>query len=169
MTAFLRFQLGDLSCLQRDSALSVCPWTCSYSDSHALGASFFVDFCVFNLGTSSAFSAIERHRFVHAHFHILISMAWEHPFSLTFAFSIWALLVPSARFTAISFSMDMLTFSHYHDFIIMSQLQCHDDHIVTSILKSFWMHFGSRKGDFLDHFGVMLSSEIVLEAHWKLC
>ena len=89
-------------------------------------------------------------------------MAWEHPFSLIFAFSIWGLPVPSARFSAISFSMDMLTFSHYHDFIIMSQLQCHDDHIVTGILKSFWMHFGSLVGGFLDHFGVMLSSEIVL-------
>ena len=79
---FSIFRLGNLSCLQRDSALSVCPWTCSYSNSHALGASFFIDFCVFNLGTSSAFSAIQRHRFVHGHVHIPIPMPWGHRFSL---------------------------------------------------------------------------------------
>ena len=31
------------------------------------------------------------------------------------------------------------------------------------------MHFGTLVGRFLDHFGVMLSSEIVLEAPWELC
>ena len=35
--------------------------------------------------------------------------------------------------------------------------------------SSFWMHFGSLMGAFLDHFGVMLSSKIVLEALWESC
>ena len=83
---FLCFQLVDLSCLQRDLALSVCPWTCSYSNFHALGASFFADFWVFNLGTCSAFSATQHQRFVHGHVHILIPMPWEHRLSLIFEF-----------------------------------------------------------------------------------
>ena len=97
-------------CVQRDSALSVYPWTCSYSNSHALGASFFMDFWLFNLGTSGAFSAIQRNRFVHGHVHILTPMPWEHYLHLIFAFSTWGPLVPSARFSAIGLSMDMFIF-----------------------------------------------------------
>ena len=67
-------------------------------------------FALFHLGTSRAFSAIQRHRFVHGHVHILIPMAWEDPFSLIFAFSTWGLLVPSAQFSAISLSMGNLIF-----------------------------------------------------------
>ena len=73
-----------LDLFQRDSALSVCPWSCSYSNSHALGASFFIDFCVFNLGTSSAFSAVQRYGFVHVH--ILMLMPWGCVCEAIFAF-----------------------------------------------------------------------------------
>ena len=44
-----------------------------------------------------------------------------------------------------------------------------DDHIVRSFLRSFWMHFGGLVGGFLDHFGVMLRSQIVLESPWEVC
>ena len=130
---------------------------------------FDLIFKFFHLGTSRAFSAIQRYRFVHGHVHILIPMPWGHRFSLIFAFSTWGPLVPSARFSAISLSMDMFIFSHYHDFIIMSQLQCHDDHIVRGILRSFWMHFGGLVGEIFDHFGVMLRLKIFLDALWELC
>ena len=36
-----------------------------------------------------------------------------------------------------------------------------DEHIVKSILRSFWMQFGSLVGGFFDHFGVMLRSKIL--------
>ena len=32
------------------------------------------------------------------------------------------------------------------------------------IMRLFWMHFGTLVGGILSHFGVMLSSKIVLEA-----
>ena len=37
----MNFSLGDLSCLQCYSALSVCPWTCIYFNSQGLGTSVF--------------------------------------------------------------------------------------------------------------------------------
>ena len=39
-------------------------------------------FHFFNLGTSSAFRAIQRHRFVHGHVHIPVPVPWGHRFSL---------------------------------------------------------------------------------------
>ena len=39
-----------------------------------------LNFCVFHLGTSSAYSATQRYRFVHGHVHILTPKAWEPQF-----------------------------------------------------------------------------------------
>ena len=132
--------------------LSVCPWTCSNSNSHGLGASFFADFCVFNLGTYGAFSAIQRHRFVHGHVHILIPMAWEHRFLQIFAFPTWRPLVPSARFSAIGLPMDMFIF-FWQLFPLGGRGSCAggkgstgqmaESSIFPLRLRSFWMVLGT--------------------------
>ena len=55
---FLNFSLGDLSCLQCFSALSVCPWTCSYFKPQALGTAFLHFFTWGPLMPSVLLSAI---------------------------------------------------------------------------------------------------------------
>ena len=47
-----------------------------------------MDFCVFNLGSSSAFSAIQRYQFFHGHAHIF-SLSWLHH-NVTIAISWWS-------------------------------------------------------------------------------
>ena len=44
------------------------------------GVLFDLIFGFFHLGTSRAFSAIQRYRFVHGHVHIFIPMPWGHLF-----------------------------------------------------------------------------------------
>ena len=39
-----------------------------------------LNFCIFHLGTSSAYSATQRYRFVHGHVHILTLKAWGPQF-----------------------------------------------------------------------------------------
>ena len=74
------------------------------------GVPFDLIFGFFHLGTSRAFSAIQRYRFVHGHVHIFIPMPWGLFFDPIFAFFIRGPLVPSARFSAIGLSMDMFIF-----------------------------------------------------------
>ena len=59
-------------------------------------------FCIFHLGTSSAFSATQRYRFVHGHVHILI----PKPRGLHFCIFHLEPLVPSVLLSA----MDMFIF-----------------------------------------------------------
>ena len=47
-------------------------------------------FCIFHLGTSSAFSATQRYRFVHGHVHILLPRPWG-PLFFDFIFCIFHL------------------------------------------------------------------------------
>ena len=49
-------------------------------EAEAQGNFFDIIFGFFHLGTSRAFSAIQRYRFVHGHVHILIPMPWGHLF-----------------------------------------------------------------------------------------
>ena len=43
-----------------------------------------------------------------------------------------------------------------------------DHEVVIVLMTLFWCHFGVRMGGFCKHYGVILSSKIVLEAPWTL-